>query len=70
MAEAAVESPAAQFFCHKCSVEISPVLPDYTCPRCQGGFIEEVARAAVEPSGESEEDIYGNTIDNMKMLMP
>lgn len=27
MAEAAVESPAARFFCHKCSLEISPVLP-------------------------------------------
>lgn len=27
MAEAAVESPAARFFCHRCTQEISPVLP-------------------------------------------
>lgn len=27
MAEAAVESPAARFFCHRCTLEISPVLP-------------------------------------------
>lgn len=27
MAEAAVESPAARFFCHRCTLEINPVLP-------------------------------------------
>ncbi|KAF8778254.1 E3 ubiquitin-protein ligase RNF115 like protein [Argiope bruennichi] len=64
MAEAAVESPAARFFCHKCSLEISPVLPDYTCPRCQGGFIEEVAQPSLEPSEESDDDIYGHGSDN------
>ncbi|KAJ8274078.1 hypothetical protein COCON_G00087030 [Conger conger] len=31
-----------RFFCHRCSAEISPLLPDYTCPRCQSGFIEEL----------------------------
>ncbi|GBM34229.1 hypothetical protein AVEN_60571-1 [Araneus ventricosus] len=64
MAEAAVESPAARFFCHKCSLEISPVLPDYTCPRCQGGFIEEVAQPSTEPSEESDDDIYGHGADS------
>ncbi|GFS87139.1 e3 ubiquitin-protein ligase RNF115 [Nephila pilipes] len=63
MAEAAVESPAARFFCHKCSLEISPVLPDYTCPRCQGGFIEEVARTSTEPNEESDDDVYGHGAD-------
>ncbi|XP_072294949.1 E3 ubiquitin-protein ligase RNF126-like [Eucyclogobius newberryi] len=32
----------SRFFCHRCSVEISPRLPDYTCPRCDSGFIEEL----------------------------
>ncbi|XP_060940124.1 E3 ubiquitin-protein ligase RNF126-like [Limanda limanda] len=31
-----------RFFCHRCSAEISPRLPDYTCPRCDSGFIEEL----------------------------
>uniref|UniRef100_A0A3Q3KMM2 RING-type E3 ubiquitin transferase n=1 Tax=Monopterus albus TaxID=43700 RepID=A0A3Q3KMM2_MONAL len=31
-----------RFFCHRCSVEISPRLPEYTCPRCESGFIEEL----------------------------
>ncbi|XP_030228245.1 E3 ubiquitin-protein ligase RNF126 [Gadus morhua] len=31
-----------RFFCHICSAEISPRLPDYTCPRCESGFIEEL----------------------------
>ncbi|CAG01377.1 unnamed protein product [Tetraodon nigroviridis] len=32
----------SRFFCHRCSVEISPRLPEYTCPRCDSGFIEEL----------------------------
>ncbi|KAK7889627.1 hypothetical protein WMY93_025187 [Mugilogobius chulae] len=32
----------SRFFCHSCSAEISPRLPDYTCPRCDSGFIEEL----------------------------
>lgn len=40
MAEALPEP--GRFFCHSCSTEISPQLPDYTCPRCQSGFIEEL----------------------------
>ncbi|KAG7273189.1 hypothetical protein CRUP_019316 [Coryphaenoides rupestris] len=31
-----------RFFCHRCTLEISPRLPDYTCPRCDSGFIEEL----------------------------
>lgn len=56
MAEAAVETPAVRFFCHKCNQQINPVLPDYICPRCQSGFIEEVAQAAAEPSIEDSDD--------------
>ncbi|XP_011683664.1 E3 ubiquitin-protein ligase RNF126 [Strongylocentrotus purpuratus] len=40
MAEASVDRP--RFFCHKCSAEIRPVLPDFVCPQCDGGFIEEL----------------------------
>lgn len=43
MAEAVVDGiPTSRFFCHKCSVEIEDLLPDYTCPRCASGFIEEL----------------------------
>ncbi|KAJ8270073.1 hypothetical protein GJAV_G00110030 [Gymnothorax javanicus] len=39
---AAAPTQPNRFFCHRCSDEISPLLPDYTCPRCQSGFIEEL----------------------------
>ncbi|XP_070702464.1 E3 ubiquitin-protein ligase RNF115 isoform X2 [Pempheris klunzingeri] len=42
MAEAA-ESPQHRFFCHCCKCETNPKLPDFVCPRCDSGFIEEVA---------------------------
>ncbi|KAG7225497.1 hypothetical protein INR49_027492 [Caranx melampygus] len=42
MAEAA-EEPQHRFFCHCCKCETNPKLPDFICPRCDSGFIEEVA---------------------------
>ncbi|XP_029938301.1 E3 ubiquitin-protein ligase RNF126 isoform X2 [Salarias fasciatus] len=33
---------SSRFFCHRCSAEIRPRLPEYTCPRCDSGFIEEL----------------------------
>jgi len=33
---------AQRFFCHECTVEIPRVSPDYTCPTCNSGFIEEL----------------------------
>ncbi|PWN36636.1 uncharacterized protein FA14DRAFT_159080 [Meira miltonrushii] len=31
------------YFCHMCSIEIRPLMtPQPTCPRCNGGFVEEV----------------------------
>ncbi|KAG8192897.1 hypothetical protein JTE90_025606 [Oedothorax gibbosus] len=56
MAEAAVENPVARFYCHQCLTQINPVLPEYTCPECQSGFVEEVAQASVEPSEESDNE--------------
>uniref|UniRef100_A0A5F8G672 RING-type E3 ubiquitin transferase n=1 Tax=Monodelphis domestica TaxID=13616 RepID=A0A5F8G672_MONDO len=37
----ASSQPGRQF-CHCCSAEISPQLPDYISPRCESGFIEEL----------------------------
>ncbi|KAL4608064.1 E3 ubiquitin-protein ligase RNF126-like isoform X3 [Arapaima gigas] len=28
------------FYCHHCAAETSTLLPDYTCPQCETGFIE------------------------------
>ncbi|KTF95449.1 hypothetical protein cypCar_00018436 [Cyprinus carpio] len=41
MAESA--APRQRFFCHCCRAEIDPKLPEYVCPRCDSGFIEEVS---------------------------
>ncbi|XP_050992164.1 E3 ubiquitin-protein ligase RNF115 [Labeo rohita] len=43
MAEAAAAAPRHRFFCHCCKGEIDPKLPEYVCPRCESGFIEEVS---------------------------
>lgn len=43
MAEAVVENPLlTRFFCHECNSEVDNLLPNYTCPMCTGGFIEEL----------------------------
>ncbi|XP_057345569.1 E3 ubiquitin-protein ligase RNF126 isoform X14 [Manis pentadactyla] len=44
MAEASPQP--GRYFCHCCSVEIVPRLPDYICPRCESGFIEELPEAS------------------------
>uniref|UniRef100_A0A3B3ZYM6 RING-type E3 ubiquitin transferase n=1 Tax=Periophthalmus magnuspinnatus TaxID=409849 RepID=A0A3B3ZYM6_9GOBI len=41
MAEAAAVPPH-RFFCHCCKGEVNPKLPEFICPRCDSGFIEEV----------------------------
>ncbi|KAJ8000357.1 hypothetical protein DPEC_G00203980 [Dallia pectoralis] len=41
MAEAA-EEPQHRYFCHCCKGETDPKLPEFTCPRCESDFIEEV----------------------------
>ncbi|XP_056597660.1 E3 ubiquitin-protein ligase RNF115 isoform X2 [Triplophysa dalaica] len=42
MAEAAA-APRHRYFCHCCKCEIDPKLPEYVCPRCESGFIEELS---------------------------
>uniref|UniRef100_A0A8D2HG19 RING-type E3 ubiquitin transferase n=1 Tax=Urocitellus parryii TaxID=9999 RepID=A0A8D2HG19_UROPR len=41
-ADAGAAVAAHRFFCHFCKGEVSPKLPEYICPRCESGFIEEV----------------------------
>ncbi|XP_033750157.1 E3 ubiquitin-protein ligase RNF115-like [Pecten maximus] len=54
MAEAAVENRPNpnRFYCHSCSQEISPK-PDYTCPRCENGFIEEITEGFQETDAQT-----------------
>ncbi|KAH0952003.1 hypothetical protein HN011_005894 [Eciton burchellii] len=67
MAEAVVDgSPMSRFFCHKCSVEIERLLPNYTCPRCASGFIEELESSSNEGSSSMEinsEDLSDVDVD-------
>ncbi|KYN36776.1 hypothetical protein ALC56_08567 [Trachymyrmex septentrionalis] len=77
MAEAVVDgSPMSRFFCHKCSVEIERLLPNYTCPRCASGFIEELESSSNEGSSGMDmnsEELSDGDIDiltlNVKMIM-
>ncbi|XP_028836696.1 E3 ubiquitin-protein ligase RNF115 [Denticeps clupeoides] len=57
MAEAAAVPPH-RFFCHCCKGEVSPKLPEYTCPRCDSGFIEEVTEdsSLLDSSANSFDD--------------
>ncbi|KAF0287646.1 E3 ubiquitin-protein ligase RNF115 [Amphibalanus amphitrite] len=60
MAEASgAATTDTQYFCHICNKDITPVVPEYTCPDCQGGFIEQrdtedggSAAAADDPEDE------------------
>ncbi|KAK7116691.1 E3 ubiquitin-protein ligase RNF126-B-like [Littorina saxatilis] len=53
MAEAAVENPVHKFYCHQCSAEITPNIPEYTCPTCNSGFIEEVSGSSGSNSSDA-----------------
>ncbi|XP_033226423.1 E3 ubiquitin-protein ligase RNF126 isoform X3 [Belonocnema kinseyi] len=52
MAEAVVENPLLlqRFFCHECNSEVEHLLPNYTCPLCSGGFIEELENGGNDSS--------------------
>uniref|UniRef100_A0A670K5A1 RING-type E3 ubiquitin transferase n=1 Tax=Podarcis muralis TaxID=64176 RepID=A0A670K5A1_PODMU len=54
MAEASPQP--GRYFCHCCSAEIAPRLPDYICPRCESGFIEELPE---EPREHQSRHRYG-----------
>ncbi|CAG0896839.1 unnamed protein product [Darwinula stevensoni] len=44
MAEATVDVPqtSQSFYCHQCDANINHVLPDFLCPQCKSGFVEEL----------------------------
>ncbi|XP_074119394.1 E3 ubiquitin-protein ligase RNF115 [Sminthopsis crassicaudata] len=50
--------PPHRFFCHCCKGEVSPKLPEYICPRCESGFIEEVTddSSFLDSSGSGIDD--------------
>ncbi|XP_046857521.1 E3 ubiquitin-protein ligase RNF126-like [Xenia sp. Carnegie-2017] len=35
-------TPNQRYYCHQCDRNISPTIPEYNCPVCNSGFIEEV----------------------------
>jgi len=45
------------FFCHECSQEMHPKLPDYTCSQCNSGFIEELSLDTPPPPPPSNNDM-------------
>lgn len=67
MAEAVVDgAPVSRFYCHKCTDEIECLQPDYTCPRCSCGFIEELEVGAND-SG-SGMDISGEDLSDIDII--
>uniref|UniRef100_A0A3B3UQW8 RING-type E3 ubiquitin transferase n=1 Tax=Poecilia latipinna TaxID=48699 RepID=A0A3B3UQW8_9TELE len=60
MAEAAAVPPH-RFFCHCCKGEVNPKLPEYICPRCDSGFIEEVTEDSRD-SPDSEHRLPGGRL--------
>jgi len=59
MAESvAITSMASRYFCHKCNQEINPVLPEFKCPGCSEGFIEELSNDSNLET--SSDDSLGN----------
>ncbi|KAM8938681.1 E3 ubiquitin-protein ligase RNF126 isoform 2-T2 [Pelodytes ibericus] len=56
---AALPEPG-RYFCHNCSAEISPRLPEYTCPRCESGFIEELPEIRNTENSSSSSGIDQN----------
>lgn len=68
MAAADVHSASQEaklFFCHECSQEVYPKLPDYTCSQCNSGFIEELSG---DESRSSEENVAAELDEWEEML--
>jgi len=58
-----------QYYCHVCTAPITPVLPDYTCPTCNGGFIEPV-EAAPSPPVTPVSDPVRQYVNYMSVMHP
>ncbi|XP_046875779.1 E3 ubiquitin-protein ligase RNF115 [Hypomesus transpacificus] len=70
MAEAAA-TPEQRFFCHCCKGEINPKLPEYVCPRCDSGFIEEVTEdfSLLENSNAEPSEDAGTLFSELWQLL-
>ncbi|CAO1618372.1 unnamed protein product [Sympodiomycopsis kandeliae] len=48
--------PPALHYCHECNTEMRPLMaPGPICPRCGGGFVEEVAESEEHPQSFEQE---------------
>jgi len=59
-----------RFFCHQCSVEIPRISPDFTCPTCNSGFIEELGQAQPPPPALTDDDDDDEPYDLGQVLGP
>ncbi|XP_053203433.1 E3 ubiquitin-protein ligase RNF126-like [Panonychus citri] len=59
MAESLVDNLPTRYFCHKCNQEINP-LPEFKCPGCREGFIEELTNDANLDTSSDDSEHYDN----------
>uniref|UniRef100_A0A8C4MZC0 RING-type E3 ubiquitin transferase n=1 Tax=Eptatretus burgeri TaxID=7764 RepID=A0A8C4MZC0_EPTBU len=65
---AAALSPLRRFYCHQCTREVLPSLPEYTCPHCDSGFVEELPAAESEQTRRPE-DQNADRFDGFEQLL-
>ncbi|XP_066531493.1 E3 ubiquitin-protein ligase RNF115 isoform X2 [Hoplias malabaricus] len=56
------EARRHRFFCHCCKCEVEPTLPEYLCPRCESGFIEDVTEdsSLLQSGGAGSDGVAGS----------
>ncbi|XP_013147592.1 PREDICTED: E3 ubiquitin-protein ligase RNF126 [Papilio polytes] len=65
MADAEVERRnLSRFFCHRCNVEFNQVLQNFSCPFCNGGFVEQL-EGSTEAPDQSGDDFTDADISNI-----
>jgi len=47
------------FFCHECSQEVYPKMPEFTCSQCNSGFIEELENHSDEARADDTAGVDG-----------
>ncbi|XP_076443867.1 E3 ubiquitin-protein ligase RNF126-B-like [Babylonia areolata] len=57
------------FYCHKCSTEITPNTQEFTCPRCNSGFVEEImgSSSSSAPRRSSRDAVPSNEMQDAAM---
>lgn len=58
---AAADVDRKLFFCHECSEEMYPTMPDYKCSQCDSSFVEEMEDT--QRSLEGQEDRSAEFLD-------